>query len=192
MKITLVRHGRPQHNLEELGSRRFIPAELGQLVSLYIGSGIDRSLLPSDALIHHARQCRRIVCSDLKRSIESSELLGQADRHECHDVFREVDIPYFYWKFPRLKLISWVYIMRILWFAGFSRNGEPIRQTRQRLAAATQLLINEAQAHDSVMLVGHGFVNHFISKNLLAAGWQGAQKPGQQYWDYTVYEYAND
>jgi hypothetical protein len=39
------------------------------------------------------------------------------------------------------------------------------------------------------MLVGHGFINYFIAKELLSRDWAGPLKPGSNYWQYGEYTY---
>jgi hypothetical protein len=45
-----------------------------------------------------------------------------------------------------------------------------------------------AAEHSHVLLVGHGFINHFIARELLKSGWTGPGRPGPEYWSYGVYE----
>jgi hypothetical protein len=41
-----------------------------------------------------------------------------------------------------------------------------------------------AEAHGTVLLVGHGLVNYLIAQQLRANGWRGPSKPGKRFWEY--------
>jgi broad specificity phosphatase PhoE len=71
---------------------------------------------------------------------------------------------------------------------GFSRNGESLIDTRIRARQAAAKLIELAEGHRQVLLVGHGFMNRFIARELLRSGWAGPLKPGKGFWGYGVYE----
>jgi hypothetical protein len=73
---------------------------------------------------------------------------------------------------------------------GFSRNGESLLNARDRAREAAAKLVQLAEEHHAVLLVGHGFINHFIAKELRSRGWLGPKKPGSGFWDYGVYEQA--
>lgn len=52
-------------------------------------------------------------------------------------------------------------------------------------------LIELAEEHQKVLLVGHGFINHFIAKELQKGGWYGPTRPGKRFWSYGTYEQAS-
>jgi hypothetical protein len=41
-----------------------------------------------------------------------------------------------------------------------------------------------------VLLLGHGFMNRMIAKQLVADGWVRQKRNGSQYWSVTVYLYG--
>ncbi len=57
-----------------------------------------------------------------------------------------------------------------LWLFSFSKNGEFFKQAKNRARLAAEKLIALAQTHHDVLLVGHGFINHFIAKELKKRG----------------------
>lgn len=85
----------------------------------------------------------------------------------------------------------WVTVFRLCQFFGFARNGESLLAARQRAREASRLLAAMAKQNESVLLVGHGYMNRLIAKQLLASGWQGPKSPGHRYWDFSIY-HCND
>ncbi|MFO7602260.1 MAG: histidine phosphatase family protein [Gammaproteobacteria bacterium] len=187
-KIMLLRHGKPEFDLFSTGRDPYAAAQLSQVIRRYTQSPIAPAPPPPVHALQHARDCRAIVCSDLRRSLESATRLGHAQKTLIAPLFREAELPYADWQRPRLSLYSWFVIFRLLWLFGYAQNGESLRQARRRAIAATDVLTELARQHGSVLLVGHGFMNHFIARQLRARGWQGPKSPGRHYWEYGVYE----
>ncbi len=181
--ITLVRHGKPEGNFP--ASIR--PSEISNWIYKYNSSAIDPDHEPPPDTVTIAKQCPRVICSNLKRSISSAHALGHNDIHICDALFREMELPFFTIPFPRLPPKVWLTLFRIMWLAGFSRHGESFRQAKQRARQATALLITHASEAGEVLHVGHGFMNHYIAKYLLASGWYGPQTPGRDYWAHATY-----
>ncbi len=137
---------------------------------------------------HLADEHNLIVCSDLHRSIASADALEVTTIDLSLQIFREVSLPHFTHSPIKLPLKVWVVILRALWLFGFSRNAESLGTARARAKAASNQLIQLAMEHDSVLLVGHGFLNHFIAKELRAKNWSGPLSPGKKYWELGSYE----
>ena len=180
-EITLLRHGRPTVEL----NGRLHAYQLGDIVKRYNQSGIRDT--PSPEVIQAISQNRLIVCSHLPRSVESAYALGFEDIHVSDTVFREVDLPYFDRGRLSLSVDTWSSLLRILSLFGFSRNGESYRMAIKRARVATTTLVDLAQRHSRVLLVGHGFMNYFIARELLSRNWTGPSKSGRNYWEYSTY-----
>jgi len=183
MRITLLRHGKPKFELT--GNAR--ASELSEISKSYDLSGIHAD--PSKDSIIQAKRHNIIVCSNLPRSIQSAKALGVTEVHSISPLFREADIPYFTKGSIKLPVSTWIIVMRGLWFFGLSKNGESLLATRKRAKKATGELILLAKQFESVMLVGHGFINHFIAKELLSSNWSGPKKPASEYWGCSTYRY---
>ncbi len=52
---------------------------------------------------------------------------------------------------------------------------------------ATDKLIEIAEKHESILFVGHGFINHFIAKELKRRGWTGPKKSPREHWEFSTY-----
>lgn len=101
-----------------------------------------------------------------------------------------MNLPYFDREPITLPLRLWALVLRTLWFMGFSKNTESIFTARGRAKVAARTLVELAGEHESVLLVGHGFLNHYVAKELLAQDWVGPSSPGRKYWEYGTYERA--
>jgi broad specificity phosphatase PhoE len=182
-KITLIRHGKPCFELTGKAQAK----ELQNIIKQYDLSGISDE--PPQQSKEMAASCDVVVCSDFKRSIESAMALGFADVDLSDPMFREVALPHFKGGLLTMSVAAWSVLMRCLSVVGFSQQGESLSMAKNRAKKAASVLIDMAQHHDSVLLVGHGFINYFIAQELLARQWKGASKPGTSYWEYGVYHY---
>jgi len=190
MRIVLLRHGKPKIDLHSMRRNRCSSANLGNLINSYNLVGISDDDKVTDEVIELAATCDVLIHSDLLRSIDSARMLGQHDiMHYSDSIFREPTLPFANWNYPRLTLFTWFILFRALWYLGYSNNAESISSTRKRAVYGATKLKNFADKHGSVILVGHGVINRFIAKELLYSGWKGPKTPGNNYWDYGIYEY---
>ncbi len=182
MHITLLRHGCPDFEWQR--SVRGYEFEL--LENEYDSATITDE--PPEDCVAQVSQHLFVVCSDLTRSLDSAAALGVKRVDISERLFREMNLPYFDKVSIRLPLKIWVIILRSLWFMGFAKNSESYHTARMRAKAAADRLIELASEHRSVLLVGHGFINHYIAKELLGKGWVGPSNSGRKYWEYATYE----
>lgn len=190
MKIILVRHGRPEVDLQAMLKNKSTSADLKGLLHSYNLAGLDKDDKATSEVVDLAASCNLLVHSDMPRAVESATALGLSDKQHYSDpIFREPGLPFANWRRPKLMLFVWFLFFRLLWIFGYSNNAESITNAKLRAAAGTKKLIEYAQQHHAVMLVGHGFVNRFIAKELLSIGWKGPKNPGNNYWEYGIYEH---
>ncbi len=186
MRIVLLRHGKP--DVPEHGKLR--AHEIPRWIESYNSSGIALDHEPPQEAIKIAKSCNTVVCSDLPRSTDSAQALGVKRIDIVEPVFREMGLPYTTLPSPKLSPNIWAAIFRVLWLFGYSSNGESISEAKDRAGKGAHWLSEMAMDSGSVLLVGHGFVNRFIAKELKSNGWQGPRNPGKQFWEFGVYEYA--
>ena len=183
MKITLMRHGKPAFDF----SRRIKAGELGSLIHEYNQAKIANQ--PSNRAIAQAKNCKAAVCSNLPRSILSADVLMRKQVVLSSELFREAPLPYPNNGNIRLPLSAWAVLLRAAWFLGYSQNAESISATRKRAEEASRLLIQLAKEYGSILLVGHGIINHLLAKELSKQGWMSeAKSPSSRYWGFGVYE----
>jgi broad specificity phosphatase PhoE len=163
--------------------------ELKTIFDVYIDSGLNTQKSPPHEALRVAKTCNAVVCSDLPRSIESATALGVLNIDLVDSIFREADMPYANWRYPKLTVFTWGIIFRVLWYLGYSHRAEPITSVKQRADTAAVKLKKIADEHGSVMLIGHGIINRFLARRLRKKGWSGPNNPGYNYWEYGVYEY---
>ena len=184
MEITLIRHGEPDYALQGRARAK----EISSVIEGYDLSGIKDT--PPEETIERVSAVSAVVCSDLKRSIESAKALGFSDIHQSRALFREVAIPHFKGGEFAMSLDKWGVFLRVISIFGFSRNGESLSMAKVRAKEAASELINLANEEKTVLLVGHGFINYFIAKELLHQEWVGPSKPGGGYWECGTYTLA--
>jgi broad specificity phosphatase PhoE len=185
VEIVLLRHGKPKINT----AGRVSAADFGEWVSAYDMAGIDEEHKPENGAIQRAERCSFTVCSHLPRSIESARLLNIESPELVSPLFRECEMPYGNWKYPRLSKISWSVFFRVLQLVGYSSNSESYKAIKERSKKCANLLVELAKTHNSVLFVGHGTIIWFIHKHLLTMGWSGPQKSAKKHWEFGKYLY---
>ncbi|MCW9025214.1 MAG: histidine phosphatase family protein [Gammaproteobacteria bacterium] len=183
MEIVLIRHGKPKIETTGIVSA----ADFGEWVSRYDKAGIDDNHSPSGSVIERAAACGFTVCSDLPRSIESAKLLNLESPEKVSSMFRECEMPYGKWKYPKLSKSAWSVIFRLLQLAGYSGNSESYREIKERSKVCASQLVELAQSHGSVLFVGHGALNWFLHKELKKLGWSGPDKSTKKHWEFGEY-----
>jgi hypothetical protein len=77
-------------------------------------------------------------------------------------------------------------MLRCLWFSGYSSGCESLSNAKDRSEKASKLLVEYAKGHNTV-LVGHGFFNMLIAKELQKNGLKGKRKINSNHWVCTTY-----
>jgi broad specificity phosphatase PhoE len=185
MEISLIRHGKSKCTENNL----ITCIEFKGWVEKYDYNGVfEENFYPSETLKKIAT-ANIVITSDLKRSVESSKLLNPNLKAISIPLFRETELPNPLTKLWGLKLNPsiWALILRCLWFSGYSRGCESLNNAKDRAKKASELLVEYAQEHTSVVLVGHGFFNMLIAKELQKTGWKGKRKTSSKHWNCTTY-----
>lgn len=185
MKIILLRHGKP--DIPDLGKLR--ASEFQLWIQAYNAAPLNIKSRPSKELIEIASRCNSIVCSNLRRSIDSARLLGEKDIQCIDAIFREFELPYSSFPSPKLSPGVWSVLHRVLWFMGQASHCESLSTAKQRVTSAANILHNKAVSHNTVLFVGHSLLNSFIAKKLIAKGWHGSISIFSKHWEFSVYEY---
>jgi broad specificity phosphatase PhoE len=184
LKIILMRHGKP--NIDN--SLRLNALAFGVWVEQYNAAGLDADDLPPREAVEQAGLASFIVCSDLPRSLESARRLGIKRIDLSSFSFREFDMPSSTWRFPVLPLSLWLLFFRLAWMFGYSPHVESFKSAKARVHHCAEQLVNLASIHDTVLFVGHGWLNWLLVKYLKRLGWRLAKKPKGRYWRHCVLE----
>lgn len=170
--------------------RRLSAAELPSWVAAYNAAGLDGDCPPPGNTRELLVRRPFVVCSDLRRSQESARALGVADIGACDALFREINMPSADWRLPRLSLTAWECLFWFLWLFGYSVNTESMSAARRRAAYCSDRLTEWAEIHDTVLFVGHGSLNWFISRHLRRRGWSGSWRSPHRHWEFAIYRYG--
>ncbi|USK31545.1 histidine phosphatase family protein (plasmid) [Bacillus sp. CMF21] len=189
MEISLIRHGKSQCT----ENNRITCKEFEGWVKEYDYNGVfEENSYPSETL-NKITKANIIITSDLKRAVDSAKLLNPNIKAISVPLFRETELPNPLTKLRKIKLDPsiWALILRCLWFCGYSRGCESLSEAKDRAKSASKILVEYAQEHTSVVLVGHGFFNMFIAKELQKKGWKGKRKSNSKHWNCTTYSLYN-
>jgi len=187
IEISLIRHGKSVLN----GNKKKNCEEFKKWVNNYNLSGVvEEKELPPSTLkkVAHAKV---VITSDLKRSIESAKILRNNVHIMTDTLFREVELPIPSSKLGNIKLKPqvWSGILRCLWFCGYSNSCESYESAKERAKQAAGQLIEYAEEYHSVVVVGHGFFNLLLAKELIKRGWNGQKMKSSKHWSVTSYTY---
>ena len=183
MKILLIRHGKPNVTYPD----KIYANEMKRMIDEYNEIGLSASEQPPAHLFSLVSDCNFVVCSHLKRSLDSATALNLAP-DLVDSLFRELELPYPNKRYIRLSPFAWSTLLRILWFLGYSHHSESYLQSKKRCHRAAMKLIDLSQRYESIVLIGHGFSNRFISRVLRLKGWEGPLFSGRNFWSDARYE----
>jgi broad specificity phosphatase PhoE len=182
MEIILARHGRPK-----MRQKTWIaPYQLESWIRAYDESGLAEQQIP-ESMRAIALAAGLIVSSPLPRCVQSAQALMPSRQIVTDILFREAELPFARWGWPRLPEPVWSVLFRVSWFLGFSANAQSVGLVRGLAKSAAARLIELARAHDSVFVMGHGIMSALIATELLRFGWKGPKRPGHSYWQFSVY-----
>jgi broad specificity phosphatase PhoE len=179
-EIILIRHGQPNLVLVDKVSALDMKCWIEQ----YELSEIVNQPVP-EASMELAATAKVIVSSSAPRALASVRALGLQPTL-VDEIYCEAQLPHAQWKRLRLSPFTWAFIFRFLWLCGFSGGGESAREARVRASTAAQRLRSLA-GEGPVLLLGHGFMNRMIAKQLESAGWICQKSSGSHYWSAAVY-----
>ena len=184
MEITIIRHGRSKCTEK----KRVKSSDFMEWAARYDGEGVFEEVqYPSDTL-DQISTAGVVFSSHLSRSVESANLLN-AEGTVSDPLFREAELPQFNIDFLKVKMNPglWAVSLRVMWLLGYSKGCESYRSTKRRALQAADKLIESTESHQTVVLVGHGFFNRMIARELRRKGWSGRRRPGTKHWKCTSY-----
>ena len=183
-EILIVRHGRTSHAFTR---GRVTAAEFRAWIDDYNRAGLDAASEPSAELVELAKSVACVVCSDLRRALESAERLRPGVQLRVSPRFREAGRPMAgNWR-VRLPLGVWDRISVFLWRLGCSTCDESRTAATTRARTAARELVELAMKSDRILFVGHGMINEMIGTELLKLGWSGPAKLDDVHWGCSTY-----
>src|SRR5687767_1241513 len=184
MRIVLVRHGRPE--IPAAAERPIAGRAGAEWCRLYEAVGLVAAL-PPEPVMAAAADAGCVVASDVRRALESAALLAGGRRVQVEPVLREAGLPESLpIPFP-LPPGAWVVLARIAWVLDWCTSTETVVDARDRAVRAAGRLSELARTHQTAIVIGHGFFNMLIARELRRAGWNGPRRPPSGYWSMAQY-----
>jgi broad specificity phosphatase PhoE len=184
MEIVLVRHGR---SALERPPGRITAGEFRSWIDAYHECGIADESRPDLPLIEEGKRAEMIVCSDLRRAIESSRRIAPERTPLQSPLLREAGWPpRGDWGDLRLPLVLWGSLSFLLRRSERS-SGETWGQASLRAVEAVEWLEELAAAHGRILVVAHGNLNMLMARELRSRGWRGPRWPASRNWGSTRY-----
>jgi broad specificity phosphatase PhoE len=190
MRITLVRHGRP--DLSDDLRRAISGREIGRWYRGYDDATILGHVEPPADLRATAAAAGCVVTSDARRARASAARIAAPERIRVEPLLREVGFPDEIPVGVRLAPGAWVLLARGLQqLQRRSPDAEAIRATRDRASRAVDALTRLAGEHETLVVVAHGWFNRFLARELRRRGWRGPRWPPTGYWSAATYRCAS-
>ena len=185
MGISFIRHGKSQC----IDDNRITCKEFRKWTELYNCTGVYKEDMYPQETIKALSCSKTVFTSNLKRSLDSANFLNPNIALISDPLFRETELPQPSINFLGIKLkpTIWAVLLRCLWLVGYSRRCESLSDAKSRAKKASNCLVEYAEAKESVVLVGHGFFNLLIAKELQKTGWTAKKKPSTKHWHATTY-----
>jgi broad specificity phosphatase PhoE len=151
---------------------------------------VEEATYPTET-VEKMETAKTVITSDLKRSMESARLLNPNRTAISDPLFREIGLPFPFSNVLGLKLPAnlWAVVLRCLWFCGYSSQSESFSEAKTRAEKASKELVKYAEEHQHIVLVGHGFMNRIIAKELKKMGWKGKKTANSRHWNATTYSF---
>ena len=180
MEITFIRHGPPEFD----SSRWLHQCSLKQLLGEYDAARVV-SPSPADLLTKIVVYSDdQVFCSTLPRCLDSAMVLGFANVIQIAEL-NEAELPCPSWPSIPAPYRVAIAVLRIMWFMGYSKGSESYRSTLIRASDASVKLIDSANLHGRVLVVGHGIMIRLICRKLKETGWIVDSSDQSGFWSTT-------
>lgn len=184
MHIHLFRHGPSAYHEPAM----LTYTQFGTWIDRYDAAGIRSMNGPDKVNVLPVPPAQSVLASDLPRAIETAHLLYPDAMIISNAVFREAHLPVLPLRGIRFKAEIWVILAQLAWRCGWAPDGESAKRAHQRAAEAANLLIAQTIGRDDVALIGHGFFNRLIARELIRRQWIGPRRPTSTHCSYTTYK----
>ena len=180
MEMLFIRHGPPEFD----SSRWLHQYDLKQLLREYYVAPVDTPAPVEQVAAVGTYAAEVVLCSTLSRSIGSANALGFPDAIEMSEL-DEADLPCPKWLSIPVPYQAAIVVLRIAWLVGYSRDCNSYRVTQSRASDAATKLIELANTHGRLLIVGHGIMNRMVCRALKQEGWSVDKQDHTGYWSMT-------
>jgi broad specificity phosphatase PhoE len=168
-KIILIRHAKVVID----GSHWLNSQELKEWIVAYNLAPIEHSVR-EEQLIEELKEADFVLTSALRRTIDTVELLdGEINLSSM--VFNELDTPEYNILWLKLRPSSWLTLFRVLQMLGIKTKNSFLQKSKERAKKGADILESKLNGNNTVALVGHGGLNHFLAKELKRRGFRLTQ-----------------
>lgn len=181
--ITLARHG----PVDAPWRTRIPGVDFARFAHDFRVAGIVSTSEPHLATRQQARDAHTLICSDLPRAVESMQLIAFGRYYLQDALFREAEVPTPFRASIPLRAATWAVVARALWYIRKWPGTESPREAHERAKQAADVLEALAAQDGSVFLLGHGYFNAAIMRQLRRRGWRGPKFPSTRYWSAITY-----
>ena len=182
-RIILARHGPVAVSLRT----RIDGHQFAEFLNELQTSGIVSNTSPPLESSLSAQAAAVLVTSDLFRSMQSAELLAPGKPAISDSVFREAQVPAAFRSSVVFRSSTWIVIARVLWLCRTWPDVESRIAARARARDAVRRLEQLVEHYGSVFLVGHGYFNQLLARELRLRGWVGPRHPSTRNWGTSTY-----
>ncbi|QOR64654.1 histidine phosphatase family protein [Cytobacillus suaedae] len=184
MEISLIRHGKSTlSDNNPININDFM-----EWIKKYDNEGVLEEEKYPVSTIEKINTSSIVITSDLKRSIDSANLLTSEKKPLITDtMYREAALPSLKGIGLKLRPSVWLVLLRCLWIIGYSNRCESFKEAKQRAKKASSQLVDYATTHHSVILVGHGIFNRLLAKELEKRGWKTKGRASSKHWSCTTF-----
>ena len=180
-QIILIRHAKVDID----NTQKISATSMQDWVKAYDMAELCSESKPTQKTIDVVKNTDVVVTSALKRAIDSANVLG-ADIYESNALFNEASIPDVHIVFLKFKPKTWLVILRVLLLFGLGKKDASLKASKFQAKEAVKRLLELVDAHENVVLVGHGGMNWLIRKGLMKEGWLLEPDASNSNWGLTV------
>jgi len=73
--------------------------------------------------------------------------------------------------------------------SGISTKCESYRATKRRVNSAIEFIDAYLKSNNEIIIIGHGFINHMLRKQLIKKGWSLSLNEGHDYLNKMIFEF---
>ena len=165
--IVLIRHGKPLFDDES----RYQSGDWPELIRAYDNAGLEAKPKPASLVADV------VFSSDLRRAIETAAALFPSTKCTPDNVFREAALTTTLPAFASGRFGTLAALSRVLWMLG-AASSERYTVASDRARSAADVLEQASVPGRTVVLVGHGFQNRLIRRELRQRGWRASGSGG--------------
>ena len=183
MKIILIRHAKVLLD----NTQKITASEMNTWVKAYNHAPIDMTL-PNQKVIYHIKGADMVLASSLSRVSDSLAVIG-VEPTEKNSLFDEIVLPEAKGTWLKLSSKTWLVLLRLMMLAGYGKKSKVYTEAKQRATEASEYLIDLANKHENVVLMGHGGMHWLVGKEFQRLGWKCVkQGGGSKNWGFKVYK----